>query len=142
MNMKAKKVLTIVGLVLGAVAFFLAGFYVRPQYEKRQFSGSTTPAKQFVQKVTAGDTNGAYALTSKSLQSRQSKEEFTQLVAPLKADKPEFNAGQAVRSGNSIVYYQRVLNMPASSGGSTNAEFYITLEKDGDNWKVATVSVQ
>lgn len=137
-----KKILTIAGIVVAGVALFLAGFYLRPQYDKKQFSGSTNAAKQFVADVTSGDASGAYAQTTKSLQDRQNKEEFTKLMASLKADKPEFNTPQALKSGNTIVYYQRVLNMPQSAAGSTNAEFYITLEKEGGAWKVATVSVQ
>lgn len=137
-----KKILTIAGIVLAGAVLFLAGFYLRPQYDKKQFSGTTSTAKKFVTNVTSGDTDAAYVLTSKSLQAQQSKEEFTDLLSGLKADKPEFSPGQAIKNGEGILYYQRVLNMPEAPSGSTNANFYITLEKEGDTWKVATVSVQ
>lgn len=141
MNKLAKPLLILAGFVT-VLALFFAGFYLRPVYDARQLDKSTAVAEDFVQKITSGDNDGAYALTASQLQEQQNKEDFVKAVGDLKSDKAELQQSEAIRSGDTVIYYQRVLNLPETSKGSTVGVFYVTLAKEGGAWKVSTVTVQ
>ncbi|MEO5627388.1 MAG: hypothetical protein ABIQ89_00675 [Candidatus Saccharimonadales bacterium] len=137
-----KKPLIVLLVAVITIGAFLAGFYVRPSYDKRQFSGSTKAAQDFVKDLTSGNNDAAYAMTSKVLQEQQDKAAFTSAVGELKSEKPELQKPQAVKNGDMVLYYQRVLNLPKSAKGSTSGLFYITLVKEDGKWKVSSLNVQ
>lgn len=141
MNKLVKPLLIVAGFVT-VLAIFFAGFYLRPKYDARQLEQSSAVAEEFVEKITSGDNDGAYALTSSTLQEKQNKEAFVEAVGNLKSDNAELQEPEAIRNDDTVIYYQRVLNLPETSKGSTVGVFYVTLAKDGGNWKVSTVTVQ
>ena len=141
MNKLAKPLLILAGFVT-VLGLFFAGFYLRPVYDARQLDKSTAVAEDFVKKITSGDNDGAYALTSSTLQEKQNKEAFVEAVGNLKSDNAELQQPEAIRDGDTVIYYQRVLNLPETSKGSTVGVFYVTLAKDGGGWKISSVAVQ
>lgn len=140
MNIK-KLILILAAIVVVAGAFF-AGFYLRPQYDKRQLTGSTDTAQNFVTEITKGNNQAAYALTAKALQEQQDQEAFDSALGELKSDNAELQKAQAIKRGDTILYYQQVNNLPKSEKGSTTGLFYITLVKEDGKWKVSSLSVQ
>lgn len=134
--------LLIVVAIAVVVGAFFTGFYLRPQYDKRQLSGSTDTAKEFVSQITKGDNTAAYALTAKALQEKQDQSAFNDALGDLKSDNAELQSPQALKRGDTILYYQQVNNLPKSDKGSTTGMFYITLVKEDGKWKVSSLSVQ
>lgn len=141
MNKLVKPLLVLAGF-LTVLAIFFAGFYIRPKYDARQLKNATSVAESFVENVVSGNNDAAYDLTAKSLQEQQDKEAFVAALGELKSDNPDYQQSQAIESDDTLIFYQRVLNLPQTSDGSTVGTFYITLVKDGGSWKVSTVNVQ
>jgi hypothetical protein len=137
-----KKPIVLIVTALVVVAVFFAGFAARPVYEKRQFENSTKTAQDFVKLIVEGKNDQAYALTTKTLQSQQDKAAFAAALGDLKSDKPDIQKSQAVNNDGTIIYYQRVLNLPKSTKGSTTGLFYVTSVKEDGKWKIASVTVQ
>jgi len=137
-----KKPLIILAAIVIVVGAFFTGFYLRPQYDKKQLSGSTSTAQSFVTEITKGNNDAAYALTAKTLQEQQNQEEFNTAIGDLKSDNADPQKSQAIKRGDTILYYQQVLNLPKTEKGSTTGLFYVTLVKEDGKWKVSSLSVQ
>ena len=142
MKTKLPSILVVLAVVTFGVAVFSAGFYARPKYDQRQENAAAVVASKFVKNLTAGDNDAAYSLTSKNLQSKQTKEQFVVDMPGLKADKPEFVAPQVARLKGTILYTQSVNNLPPTTSGKTTGDFYIGVVKEDGAWKVDTASVR
>lgn len=140
-NSMTKKLLMGLGAVLVAIGLFSAGYYTRGVYEQQQDKAAAKVGATFVQDLVSGKTSEAYSLTSKSLQSKQSKEDFTNTVKGLKADKPVYDDVQSTTKDGHFYYSQRVLGLPAASNGNTTASFFIVIDKQGMDWRVSQVTV-
>lgn len=140
-NSMTKKILMGLGVLLVAVGLFAAGYYTRGVYEQQQDKAAAKVGAAFVQDLVNGKTSEAYSLTSKSLQSKQNKEDFTNTVKGLKADKPTYDGIQSSAKDGHYYYSQRVLGLPAAANGNTTASFFIVLDKQGMNWRVSQVTV-
>lgn len=139
--MNTKKILMIVAAVVLAIGLFLGGFYARGKYDSRQEAQATAVAKTFVSDLVNGKTSEAYKLTAASLQKKQNATAFSTAMQNLKADKPQYQSAQVMRQGNQVFYLQQVSGLPASATGSTTGNFYVALTKDGNSWKVSTVTI-
>ncbi len=137
-----KKILIIVAIIAVVVGIFTAGFFARPVYDDRKYSGSTETGKAFVAHLTSGDNAAAYAMTTKAYHDREDQKTFEAAVGQLKTDKPDAQKAKIVENGDTVTYYQRVQNLPPTKNGNTTGDFYLTITKEQGDWKVASVTVQ
>ena len=128
--------------VLIAALFTSTGYYINELYHKQQKDAATQVAKNFVSDLTAGKTSDAYILTSNALKAVQSQKDFNSGFSGLKATTPSFQTAAVLTGNKAVIYQQKVTNMPVTTGGSTNAQFSVTLVSEGGNWKVDNVIVQ
>lgn len=142
------KVLTIVAGCLVAVAVFLAGLYVgdaflSPYMDNKDEDAASAVAASFVADLTSNNVEAAYGATSSELQSEQTQEDFVKSMGDLNAGEDgSFQEPEVLRRGESYVYMQTVIGLPESKQKSTVGNFYISLSKEGGDWKVDAVTIQ
>lgn len=143
MNKQRTIIITIaVALVMLVAGVLLGTYVVKPYLDKRNDTAAKATAATFVKDLVTDKLSDAYAMTSSTLQKKQSKAEFTTAMAGLKSDAPAYGTVQVFRDGENTLYIQQVTNLPKTSTGSTAGTFYVALVKQGGSWKVGTVNVQ
>ncbi len=140
-KLQFKNKTTMLLAILVAIGFFLAGFMLRSAYDKQQETQASAVGDKFLTSLLAGDTASAYNLTDDTLQDAQTEEEFSSILGLLKTESPEKLEASILKGNGRTLYVQYVENLPATADGKTSGEFFITLVKDGKDWKVSTVSV-
>lgn len=125
-----------------AVAALLVGFFGRMVYDNRQDSKATETGNSIVNSLITGDVKDAYGLTSSGLRENQTEEEFVAAMSGLKAEDPYMVDPVILKGGGKVLYERYVENLPTSEFGGTSANFQITLEKDGNNWRATNITVR
>jgi hypothetical protein len=139
---KKTNVKVIVLVVVTAIVFLLIGWFGSSVYASRQDAKAKETAAAFVGNIIAGQPGDSYALTTAGLQENQTQEEFEAAMSNLQSEDPRALDAQILKGDGKVLYIQYIENLPATSTGKTSGEFYITLEKDGRDWKVSNASVQ
>ena len=133
---------TIILTAIVALVFLVIGYGMRTFYDSRQNEKAAAAGSEIINNLVAGEIVAAYALTADSLQENQSQEEFVAAMSGLMSEDPRMLEGQTLRGDGKILYQQYVENLPETSTGKTSGDFYITLVKEGNNWRAASISVQ
>ncbi|HSX15845.1 MAG TPA: hypothetical protein VLF40_03590 [Candidatus Saccharimonadales bacterium] len=138
------RLLVIAVVVLAVVAAaFIGGFYVNRHIATTSQANATTTARQFVAYLNAGNDAKAYALASPATQKRLTEKQFEASLGDLAADKPSYLSQATTFSGQTAQYTLHEDGLPATTSGSTQGTFTLTLVKDGLlNWKVDVVTVE
>ncbi len=131
-------------LILIGIAYY-AGLSTKPvlaAYETKQVSQTCT---SYLNLVFTGDLDKAYEQSGQPIKNQQTLEEYKKTLGVLKTDKATLNktdsavSTQTRKNGLCALAYD---NLPKTADGRTDGRFTMSVIKDGQKWKVASLSVE
>lgn len=129
-------------LVLAVVTIFGAGFWARAYYDNQMQQAASKVASQFISETTTGDITKAYRLTGDAIQKQQDETAFKEAWAGMKSEQPVTQPAMLFKQDGVVFYAQKVSGLAPAGDGSTSGTYYLTLKKEGNNWKVASATVR
>ncbi len=133
---------TVIVAIVISIAFFAGGFFAKGAYDNMQEKQASAVGAEFVEKVLAGDADGAYQMTSNTLREEEEEGMLRGVLSSFQADEPNKLDGVILKGNGRTLFVQYVDGLPAVGEGNTAGEFYIALVKEGKDWKVASVNIQ
>jgi len=136
-----KQTITIIITVAITVVLLTLGFFARSWYDGRQESAAQAAGTDFINFVVAGDRDAAYNLTTQELKDQLPKEDFDDILQSFETDEPNALEPSILRGNDRTLYVQYIDGFAPVGEGNTAAEFFLTMEKEGLDWKVDLVSI-
>jgi hypothetical protein len=131
-------VLSIVGglvVLCGCCVGVPGAIYLANKDKINAVVGAQITAEQFLQHVSAGNTDSAYDLTSKAFQNRMSKQQFKSFVEKTSGLRNQ-RGHQVQMDPNSVTSNSATLAGSISTSSGSTLACTLKMVKEGDQWRV------